>query len=169
MSWCCVIGENNTTSILLHDGHKLYIITQIHIKLDESMARQHLKSSTRSLHLTLVTKSHGHGHKWMAVPFVQYQSALPFLRYSNFKIWPWKSMVKAMHVVKGQSHIAGSATNRFTHFSFHINWPSHSSGTAFSKLYLENPQKSNVMTSFLWLMFNRYVHFLFCGNRIVLS
>ena len=29
----------------------------------------------------------------------------PILRYSYFKIWPWKSLVKAMRVVKGQGHI----------------------------------------------------------------
>ena len=28
------------------------------------------------------------------IPFVPRQSALPFLRYSIFKIWPWKSRVK---------------------------------------------------------------------------
>ena len=30
------------------------------------------------------------------IPFVPCQSALLFLRYSIFKIWPWKSMVKVM-------------------------------------------------------------------------
>ena len=29
----------------------------------------------------------------------------PILRYSYFKIWPWKSMVKVMYVVKGQGHV----------------------------------------------------------------
>ena len=29
----------------------------------------------------------------------------PILRYSYFKIWPWKSLIKAIHVVKGQGHI----------------------------------------------------------------
>ena len=28
------------------------------------------------------------------IPFIPCQSALPFLRYSIFKIWPWKSRVK---------------------------------------------------------------------------
>ena len=28
------------------------------------------------------------------IPFTPCQSALPFLRYSTFKIWPWKSRVK---------------------------------------------------------------------------
>ena len=29
----------------------------------------------------------------------------PILRYSYFKIWPWKSKVKIMCVVKGQGHV----------------------------------------------------------------
>ena len=29
----------------------------------------------------------------------------PILRYSYFKFWPWKSMVKVMCVVKGQGHV----------------------------------------------------------------
>ena len=29
----------------------------------------------------------------------------PILRYNYFKIWPWKSMVKVMCVVKGQGHV----------------------------------------------------------------
>ena len=29
----------------------------------------------------------------------------PILKYSHFKIWPWKSMVKVTCVVKGQGHI----------------------------------------------------------------
>ena len=32
----------------------------------------------------------------------------PILRYSYFKIWPWKSMVKVMCAVKGQGHIWSS-------------------------------------------------------------
>ena len=53
-------------------------------------------------------KIKGQGHGWghssksqcgsnilsIHISFVPCQSALPFLRYSIFKIWPWKSMVK---------------------------------------------------------------------------
>ena len=58
--------------------------------------------------LTLKFKGQGHrwGHSSMSqcgynilsthIPFVPCQSALPFLRYSIFKIWPWKSSVKVM-------------------------------------------------------------------------
>ena len=53
-------------------------------------------------------KIKGQGHEWghssnsqfgsnilsTHIPFVPCQSSLPFLRYSIFKIWPWKSRVK---------------------------------------------------------------------------
>ena len=56
----------------------------------------------------LTLKIKGQGHGWghsskskcgssilsIHIPFVPCQSALPFLRYSIFKIWPWKSRVK---------------------------------------------------------------------------
>ena len=56
----------------------------------------------------LTLKIQGQGHVWgecwksqsgcnilsTHIPFVPCQSALPFLRYSIFKIWPWKSKVK---------------------------------------------------------------------------
>ena len=38
-----------------------------------------------------------------------------------FKISPWNSKVKVMHVVKGHGDTVGSATNRFTSFLFHMN------------------------------------------------
>ena len=52
----------------------------------------------------LENQGHGWGHSSKSkcgssilsihIPFVPCQSALPFLRYSIFKIWPWKSRVK---------------------------------------------------------------------------
>ena len=82
-------------------------------QLIKPMGYWHLKSpwslSGKSLHLTFITKRL---YSWSPpIPFVQCQSALPFLGYSYFNIWPWKSMVKAMCVVSGQGHIVGSATN----------------------------------------------------------
>ena len=74
-------------------------------KLDESTASRQLKShrslSGRSIHLTLVTKW-SWSWSWMT-----YCHLLPppILRYSYFKIWPWKSMVKVMCAVKGEGHI----------------------------------------------------------------
>ena len=100
----------------------------------------------------LTLKINGQGHGWghslksqcgsnilsTHIPFVPCQSALPFLRYSIFKIWPWKSRVKVMGEVTVQSHNVGLASYRLTCLSFHVNWPSHSWDTAFSKFDLEN-------------------------------
>ena len=80
------------------------------IKLDESTACWQLKSpwslSGRSIEPTLVAK-----WSW-SWPWMTYSNCLcsmsigpPILRYSYFKIWPWKSIVKVMCVVKGQGHI----------------------------------------------------------------
>ena len=74
------------------------------------------------------------------IPFVPCQSALPFLRYSIFKIWPWKSKVKVMGEGNVESHNMGPTFYRLTSLSFHVNWTSHSWDTAFSKFDLENPR-----------------------------
>ena len=79
-------------------------------KLDESTARRQLKSSRslsgRSIHLTLVTKW---SRSWSWMTYCHTLCAMSIgptiLRYSYFKIWPWKSMVKVMCVVKGQWHV----------------------------------------------------------------
>ena len=91
---------------------------------------------------------HGWGHSLKSqcgsnilsthIPFVPCQSALPFLRYSIFKIWTWKSRVKVMGEVTVQSHNVGLASYRLTSLLFHVNRPSHSWDTAFSKFDLEN-------------------------------
>ena len=48
----------------------------------------------------------GHGHEWpTATSFCTMSIGPPTLRYSYLKIWPWKSMVKVMCVVKGQGHV----------------------------------------------------------------
>ena len=44
--------------------------------------------------------------------FIPCQSALPFLRYSIFKVWPWKSRVKVMGEVTVQSHNVGLVSYR---------------------------------------------------------
>ena len=70
-------------------------------ELDESTARRQLKSprslSGRSIHLTLVTKwSWSWPWKTCCHPLYARSISPPILRYSYFKIWPWKSMVKVM-------------------------------------------------------------------------
>ena len=79
------------------------------------MSRRHadlwsLKSSRSlsgiSLHLNLVTKW-SWSWSWMTYsrPLCSMSISPPILRYSYFKIWLWKSIVKAMCVVKGQGNI----------------------------------------------------------------
>ena len=79
-----------------------------------------------------------HGHEWMThILFVPCQSAAPFLRYGNFRLWPWNSKVKVMGVVKGQCHTVGPVSCQLTSFSFHINQTNNSRDTAISKFDLE--------------------------------
>ena len=75
------------------------------------------------------------------IPFVSCQSALPFLRYSIFKIWPWKSRVKVMGEVTVQSHNVGLTSYRLTSLSIHVQRPSQSWVTTFFKIW---PWKSRV-------------------------
>ena len=58
----------------------------------------------QNLTLKIQGQGHGLGERWKSqsgcnilsthIPFIPCQSALPRLRYSIFKIWPWKSKVK---------------------------------------------------------------------------
>ena len=73
------------------------------------------------------------------IPFVPCQSGIPFLSYDFFKIWPWKSRVKVMGQVTVQSHNVCLTSYRLASLLFHVNRPSHSRDTAFSKFDLENP------------------------------
>ena len=102
----------------------------------------------------LTLKIKGKGHGWSGhsksqsgcnilsthILFVPCQSAIPFLRYDFFKIWPWKSKVKVMCEGNVESHKVGVTSYRFTSLLFHVNRPFHSRDTAFSKFNLENPR-----------------------------
>ena len=48
------------------------------------------------------------------IPFVPCWSAAPFLKYSYFKNWPWKSKVKVMGEVKLHSHNVSLTSYRLT-------------------------------------------------------
>ena len=118
------------------------------LKLDESTVGQQLKSpwslSGRSIHLTLVTKR-SWSWSWMTYchPLCAMSIGPPIVGYSYLKIWPWKSMVKVMCVVKGQGHV----------------WPSKFKVKVMAKV------KSD---GHIWaLELNRYVCFLFHGNRTI--
>ena len=87
-----------------------------------------------------------HGHEWMThIFYVPCQSAAPFPRYSNFRLWPWNSKVKVMGVVKGQCHTVSPVSYQLTCFSFHINQTNTSWDTAISKFDLET-SKVKVMS-----------------------
>ena len=99
-------------------------------------------------------KIQGQGHGWgqslksqcesnillTHILFVPCQSVILFLRNNFFKIWPWKSKVKVMGEVKVWSHNVSLTFYQLTSFSFHVNRPSHSWDTTFSKFDLENPR-----------------------------
>ena len=79
--------------------------------------------------LKIQGQGHGSGQSWKSwsecniisthIPFVPCQSALPFLRYSISKIWPWKSKVKVMGKVDIESHIMDPIFYWLTSLSFH--------------------------------------------------
>ena len=78
----------------------------------------------QNLTLKIQGQGHGWGGHWKSqsrcsilsthIPFVLCQSAIPFLRYDFFKIWPWKSKVKVMGEVAIKSHSMGPTFYRFT-------------------------------------------------------
>ena len=163
-------------------------------KLDESTARRQLKSPQslpgRSIHLTLATKW---SWSWSWMTYCQLLCAMsispPILRYNYFKIWPWKYMVKVICVVKGQGHIwpskfkgQGYVQTHWSHLRpgvqsiclLFVSRQSDQFWLRYSKFYIWSWKlKVNVMAKVkpdghIWaLEFNRYVCFLFCGNRTI--
>ena len=102
--------------------------------------------------LTLKIQGQGHGwwERWKSqsgcnilsthIPSIPHQSAIPFLKYNFFKIWPWKSKVKVMGEGNVESHKVGVASYRLTSLPFYVNRPFHSWDTAVSNFDLENPR-----------------------------
>ena len=140
-----------------------------------STARRRLKSprslSGTSAHLTMVALVNNTSHEWVTlILFVSCQSTAPFLRYSNFRLWPWNSKVKVMGVVMGQCHTVSPVSYQLTSFSFYINQTNNSLDTAISKFDLET-SKVNVMSEvkgqghILYPVSNRCTSFLFHINR----
>ena len=101
-------------------------------------------------YFTLIIKGQGHGwgQSWKSrhgsnilsihIPFVPCQSAIPFLRYDFFKIWPSKSKVMVMVEVKVENHKV--SVTSLASLSFHVNRLFHSRDIKFSKFDLENPR-----------------------------
>ena len=109
----------------------------------------------QNLTLKIQGQGHGWGESWKSqhgsnilsthIPLIPCHSAIPFMWYDFFKIWPWKAKVKVMVEVKVERHKVGVTSYQFKSLSFHVNRPFHSWDTAFSKFDLENPRtKSRV-------------------------
>ena len=81
-----------------------------------------------------ISNSHPFYSQWIDPPN-------PNLRYSDFKIWPWKSKVDVMGEVKICSHNVNPTIYRLTSLLFLVNRPSHSWDTIFFKIW---PWKSKV-------------------------
>ena len=162
-------------------------------QLNESMARLQLKTprslSGRSIHLNLVTKW---SQSWSWMTYCHTLCAMSIgpaiLRYNYFKIWPSKSVVKVLCVVKGQDHIWPSTfkcqghSQGQTHWShlrpgvqsiclLFVSWQPDHFWLRNSKFYIWPWKfKVNVMGKIkiyghIWaLEFNRYVWFSFLAN-----
>ena len=57
------------------------------------------------------------------IPFIPSESTLPFQRYNNFHILPWKSKIKFIGEVKRWSHNVSLTSYRLTSILFHVNAP----------------------------------------------
>ena len=115
----------------------------------------------------------------------------PILRYSYFKIWPWKSMIKVICVVNGQGHVwpwkfkghgYGQGQTHWSHLRpgilsiclLFVSWQSDHFWLRYSKFHIW-PWKFKVKVmakvktdGHIWAVeFNRYVCFLFQGNRTI--
>ena len=53
-----------------------------------------------------------------SILFIPRQSAVPFLRWCFFNLWPWKSWVTVKGLVEGQSHIVVPVSYQFAPFHF---------------------------------------------------
>ena len=77
---------------------------------------------------------------WAHIIFVSCQSVFPFFKYDFFTIWPWKSKIKVMGVVKDWGLIIAKASSQFRFISFHnIKQATHPSEWANSKFDLKMP------------------------------
>ena len=94
------------------------------------------------------TSHHGSNILSTHIPFIPSQSAIPFLRYSIFRLCPWKCKVMVMVEVKVENHKLVVIFYQLTSLLFHVNRPSHSWDTAFSKFDLKNPRPR----SWVWWM-----------------
>ena len=141
---------------------------------------------------------HSHGHEWHTPPLLFKVNQpptpppphpTPILRYSYFKIWPWKSMVNVMCVAKGQGHIwtwkfKGQGQTHWWHLRTgvqsiylpFVSWQWDHFWLRYSKFHIW-PWKFKVKVmakvkpdGHIWgLGFNQYVCFSFRGNRTMFA
>ena len=136
---------------------------------------------------------HGHGHEWMNYchPLCAMSIGPPILRYSYFKIWPWKFTVKVMCVVKGEGNVwpskfkgqgYGQGQTYWSHLRagvqsiclLFVSWQSDHFWLRYSKFHIW-PWKFKVKVmvkvkpdGHIWgLEFNWCVCFSFRGNRTI--
>ena len=91
-----------------------------------------------------------HGHEWMThILFVPCQWAVPFLRQSYFRLWPWnfKSKVKVMGVVKGQGHTTAQYHINSLRFHFTLIRPTIPEIGLFRNLTLKHPRSRSWVRS----------------------
>ena len=115
-------GESHCASNIISNSHPFYF-KWVDLPIPEIQQFQYF-----------TFKIQGQGHGWgqslksqhgsnillTHIPFIPCQSAIPFLRYSNFKIWPWISKVKVMGEVNVESHNIGHPNPKNDFFKI---WP----------------------------------------------
>ena len=126
-------------------------------------------------------------------PLCKMSIAPPILRYSYFKIWPRRSMVKVLCVVKGQGHVSptkfksqgyGQGQTHWSHLRpgvqsiclLFVLWQSNHVCLRYSKFYIW-PWKFKVKVmakvksdGHIWALdFNRYVRFSFLNDRTIVG
>ena len=80
-----------------HPIHRIRLFQNLNLKI-QGQGRG-WEVSWKSQHGSDILSTH--------IPFIPCQSAITFLRYDFFKIWPWKSKVKIMVEVKVECHKVG--------------------------------------------------------------
>ena len=116
-----------------------------------------------------VVKGQGHGY---GQGHTHWSNLRPGVHYRKFHIWPWKFKVKVMAKVKPDGHIWGLGVRSIS--LLFVSWQSDHFWLRYSKLYI-GPWKLKVKVmakvkpdGHIWaLEFNRYVCFLFRGNRTI--
>ena len=156
-------GKSLVTTWVQHpmDSHPFMsinpLIPMIELFQNLTFKIQGQSHSSRSINMCTILSPH--------IPFIPCWSALPFLRCSYLKNWPWKSKVKVMGDVQVQSHNVSLTSYWLTSFLFHVNLASHCWVTTFSKFDLEIQGSRSWMRSQLKVTSYRLTSLSFHVNR----